>query len=87
MHKPATIVALICIVASYNVSSVVFYVQYAKPLGRILISDLVLTNLFMHSLPGRILLCAFVYTKGVFVWDIITFVKFMQICRSRIIDS
>ena len=36
----------------YSISSV----QYAKPLGHILISDLVVTSLFMHSLPGMILL-------------------------------
>ena len=58
-------------------------------LGCILISDLVVANLFMHSLPGMILLylAALFYSKGVFAWDIITFVRFMYCYRSRIIDS
>ena len=44
-------------------------------LGRILISDLVVTNLLMCSLPGMILLylATLFYTEGVFVRDIITF--------------
>ena len=43
--------------------------------GRILISDLVVANLFIHSLPGMIQLLALAapfYTEGVFAWDIIT---------------
>ena len=65
-------------VASYNVSSVVFtYVLDMLSLGHILISYLVATNLFMHSLPGMILfhLAIPFYTEGVVAWDIITFVK------------
>ena len=67
-------------VASYNVSSVVLMCQYARPLGHTLISDLVVSNLFMHSLPGTILLCLATpfYTEGVFAWDIIT-VRFIHI--------
>ena len=42
--------------ASYNVSSVVLCVQYAKHLDHILISNFVVANLFMHSLSGMILL-------------------------------
>ena len=41
--------------ASYNVFSVVL-VFTMLGLGRILISDLVVTNLLMYSLPGMILL-------------------------------
>ena len=54
-------------IASYNVFSVVLVFSMLS-LGRILISDLVVTNLLMYSLPGMILLClaAFFYTKGVF---------------------
>ena len=44
-------------VDSYNVSSVVFiYILLWLSLGSILILDLVVANLFMHSLPGIILL-------------------------------
>ena len=70
-------------------SSVVLLIQDAKLLGHTLISDLVVTNLFMHSLPGMILLylTASFYTKGVLAWDIITFVRFMHCYSSRIIDS
>ena len=48
-------------------------------LGHILISDLVVANLFIHSLPGMILLylATLFYTEGVFALDIITFVRFM----------
>ena len=58
-------------------------------LGCILISDLVVTNMFMHSLPGMILLYLATpfYTKGVFARDIITFARFMHCYRSTIIDS
>ena len=44
-----------------------YSIQYAKRLGHILISDHVVTNLFMHSLPVIILLYmdALFYTKGV----------------------
>ena len=52
-----------CIVASLMAtqyktmpSVVLSCVKYAKLLGRILMSDLVVTNLFMSSLPGIILL-------------------------------
>ena len=38
-------------------------------LGRILISDLLVANLFMHSLSGMILFCF--YAKGVFERDIL----------------
>ena len=41
--------------ASYIVFSVVFVLSILS-LGRILISDLVVTNLLMYSLPGMILL-------------------------------
>ena len=63
--------------------------EYAKPFGRILISDLVVANLFMHSLPGMILLylAKLFYTKSVFAWDIITFVRFMHYYKSRIFHS
>ena len=66
--KLASPIKLLKTVASYNVSSVVC-VQYAKPLGRILISDLAVTNLFMHSLSVMILLYLATpfYNKGVFV--------------------
>ena len=40
---------------SYNVSSVVLVFSMLS-LGRILISDLVVANLLMYSLPGMILL-------------------------------
>ena len=44
-------------VASYNVSSIVFYVlSMLIGLGCIVISDLVVVDLFMHSLSGMILL-------------------------------
>ena len=45
-------------------------------LGYILILDLVVVHLFMHSLPDVILLylATFFYTRGVFHGDIITFV-------------
>ena len=50
-------------VASYNVSS--SYVFNILSLGCILIPDLVVTDLFMHSLSGMILLsalkCSYVY--------------------------
>ena len=54
-------------IASYNVSSVVFVFSMLS-LGRILISNLVVANLLMYSLPGMILLylAAPFYTKGVF---------------------
>ena len=59
------------------------------PPGCILISDLVVANLFIHSLPGMILsyLLALLYTEGVVAYDIITFVRFMHCYRSRIINS
>ena len=42
---------------SYSVYSIInIYVFSMLSLGRILISDLVVTILFMHSLPGMILL-------------------------------
>ena len=52
-------------VASFNVFSVGFSV--ALNFGGILISDLVVANLFMHSLPDMILLCLATpfYTEGV----------------------
>ena len=40
----------------FNVSSIVFYVLSMPSLGCIVISDLVVTDLFMHSLSGMILL-------------------------------
>ena len=44
-------------VSSYNVSSVVFsYVFSMLSFGHILISNLVVVNLFMHTLPGVTLL-------------------------------
>ena len=50
---------------SYSVYSIIFIIQYAK---RILISDLIVANLFMPSLPGMIplYLATSFYTKGVF---------------------
>ena len=57
-------------------------------LRHILISNLVVTILFMHSLPGMILLylTAFFYTEGVFAWDIITFVRLTIIAtRNKLI--
>ena len=60
------------IVASYNVSSVVFYAFSVLSLGRILISDLVVTYLFMHSLSDMIpfyLAMAFI-TMKVFLHEI-----------------
>ena len=55
--------------ASYNVFSVVLVFSMLG-LGRILISDLVVANLLMYSLPGiydsTLLGRAFYYTKGVF---------------------
>ena len=42
-------------IASYNVSSVVLVFSMLS-LGRILISNLVVANLLMYSLPGMILL-------------------------------
>ena len=63
-------------IASYNVSSVVLVFSMLG-LGRILISDLVVANLLVYSIPGMILLylAAPFYTEGVFAWDIITFVR------------
>ena len=54
-------------VASYNVSSMVFMFSMLS-LGCILISDLVVTNLFMQSLTGIILfyLATPFYTESVF---------------------
>ena len=54
-------------------------VQYAKP---------VITNLFMHSLPGMILLYLAIpfYTENVFAQDIIISVRFIHSYRFRIID-
>ena len=53
----------------YNVFSVVFVFSILS-LGRILISDLVVANLLMYSLPGMILpyftWLHFFYTEGVF---------------------
>ena len=52
-----------------NVSSIVFmYSVYMLRLGCIMISHLVVANLFMHSLPGLILLylAAPFYSEGVF---------------------
>ena len=48
------------------------FVSSMLSLGRILISDLVITNLFMYSLPGMLLLHLTTpfYTKGIFAWDI-----------------
>ena len=67
--KLATPIKLI--VASYNVSIVVFYVFIILSLCCILISDLVVTNLFMHSLPGMILLyLARLFTPKVFLHEI-----------------
>ena len=54
-----------------------------------LISDLVVINLFMHLLPGMILLylaAPFLHWRC-FAWDITTFVRFIHWYRSRIIDS
>ena len=61
-------------------------------LGHILISDLVIANLFMHSLPGMILLyfATPFYTKRCFCmrYCIISFgFMHMHCYRSRIIDS
>ena len=55
-------------VTSYYVSSVAFMCSVAKALDHILISDLVVTNLFMHSLPVMILLylATLSHTEGVF---------------------
>ena len=41
--------------SSYNVSGIVCDAFSMLSLGHILISDLVATNFFMHSLPGMIL--------------------------------
>ena len=43
------------LLASYNVFSVALVFSMLS-LGRVLISDLVVANLLMHSLPGMILL-------------------------------
>ena len=43
-------------IACYNVSSSVMLVFSMLSLGRILLSDLVVTNLLVYSLPGMILL-------------------------------
>ena len=53
-------------------------------LGYILISDLAVANLFMHSLPGMILLylAMLFYTKGVFARNIITFIRLTIIATS-----
>ena len=48
-------------------------VQHAKP-GRIVISDLVVANLFMHSLPGMILLyLAALFTPKMILHEIYTY--------------
>ena len=56
---------------SLSVYNVFIYAVCYKP-WCILISDLVVANLFMHSLPGMILLYLAMsfYTKGVFAWDL-----------------
>ena len=62
--------------ASYNVFSVVLVFSIIG-LGLILISDLVVANLLMYSLPGMILLylaAPFLHHRC-FGWDIITFVR------------
>ena len=61
-------------IASYNVSSVVLCVQYAKQPGCILISDLAVANLFMHSLPCMIplYLAAPSFTPRVFLHEILS---------------
>ena len=53
------------------------YVFSMLSLGRILISDLVVANLFMHSLPGMILLylAASFFTPKVFLHEIIEIMK------------
>ena len=53
---------------SYNVSSIVYYVSSMLSLGCIPISNLVVINLFMHSLSGMILLYLATpfFTEGVF---------------------
>ena len=58
-------------IASYNVFSVVF-VFSIKGLGRILISDLVVANLLMYSLPDMIplYLAAPFFTPKVFLDEI-----------------
>ena len=56
-------------VAIANVSSIVFsYLVSVLSLGRILISDIVVADLFMNSFSDMILLylAALFYTKGVF---------------------
>ena len=56
----------------------------------ILISDLVVTNLFMHSLPGMILLyltAPFLHRRVFLHEIIITFVRVMHCYRSRIFHS
>ena len=64
------------IVASYNVS----IGQYAKPVGRILILDFVITNTFIHSLPGMILLYSAMplFIPKVFCIRYLTLVRFMH---------
>ena len=67
--KLATSIKLI--VASYSVSSVVSYKFIMLSLGCILISDLVVTNLFMYSLTGMILLyLSRLFTLKVFLHEI-----------------
>ena len=59
--------------SSFNVSSTVFMYSVAVlSLGRIVISDLVVANLFMHSLSGMILLylTAPFFTLKVFLQEI-----------------
>ena len=59
--------------SSFNVSSMVFmYVLSMLSLGCIVISDLVVVNLFMHSLSGMILLylAAPFFTVKVFLHEI-----------------
>ena len=69
-------------------SNVVLSVQYAKAPGCILISDLVLP--IYSSIHFQVWFyftwTHLFYTKGVFAWDIITFVTFMHCYRSRIFD-
>ena len=54
--------------SSFNVSSIVFTYSVCLSLGHIVISYLVVADLFMYSLPGMILLYLAVpfYTEGVF---------------------
>ena len=63
--------------SSFNVSSIVFMYSVCLSLGRILISDLVVADLFMHSLSGMILLYLAVpfFTLKVFLHKILFYLS------------